>query len=217
MSHVHSNCCLTFTARITSKPRNHNQHHNHHLLHLSLFPPNSSTVSRKRGITFRASLDNPLPPISLDQTNPFQLIPASDIVRNFYGGINRHDLASVEPLIAPNCVYEDLVFPSPFVGRKSILEFFGKFIDYVSTDLQFVIDAISEEDSTTVGVTWHLEWKGRPFPFSKGCSFYRLGIKNGIRQIILLSEVLHGCCSDFRSLQSGYDGWLRKCNHHISL
>jgi len=39
---------------------------------------------------------------------------------------------------------------------QDILEFFQKFIDYVSTDLQFVIDAISEEDSIAVGVTWHL-------------------------------------------------------------
>lgn len=111
------------------------------------------------------------------------LISASDVVKNFYGGINLHDLSSVEGLIAQNCVYEDLIFPQPFVGRKAILEFFQKFIDYISTDLQFVIDAISEEDSASVGVTWHLEWRGKTFPFSKGCSFYRLKVVNGIRQI----------------------------------
>jgi len=43
---------------------------------------------------------------------------ASAVVRNFYGGINAHDVDSVEYLIAENCVYEDLVFPQPFVGRK---------------------------------------------------------------------------------------------------
>ncbi|KAJ7941466.1 Nuclear transport factor 2 (NTF2) family protein [Quillaja saponaria] len=43
---------------------------------------------------------------------------AADIVRNFYGGINCHDLDSVQDLIAENCVYEDLIFPQPFVGRK---------------------------------------------------------------------------------------------------
>ncbi|PIA44222.1 hypothetical protein AQUCO_01700078v1 [Aquilegia coerulea] len=109
---------------------------------------------------------------------------ASDIVRNFYGGINKHDLGSVEDLIAENCVYEDLVFPQPFVGRKAILEFFKKFTDSISKDLQFVIDDISNEDSLAVGVTWHLEWKGRHFPFSKGCSFYRLEVVNGKKQII---------------------------------
>lgn len=43
---------------------------------------------------------------------------ASSVVRKFYGGINSRDLDSVEQLIAENCVYEDLVFPQPFVGRK---------------------------------------------------------------------------------------------------
>ena len=108
---------------------------------------------------------------------------ASAVVRNFYGGINAHDVDSVQYLIADNCVYEDLVFPQPFVGRKEILEFFKKFTNSTSKDLQFVIDDLSTEDSSSVGVTWHLEWKGKAFPFSKGCSFYRLEMINGRRQI----------------------------------
>ncbi|CAI9754282.1 unnamed protein product [Fraxinus pennsylvanica] len=109
---------------------------------------------------------------------------ASSVVRKFYQGINCRDLASVETLIANNCVYEDLVFPRPFVGREAILEFFKKFTDSISTNLQFVIDDISEEDTSAVGVTWHLEWNGKTFPFSKGCSFYRLEVVNGQRQIV---------------------------------
>lgn len=42
----------------------------------------------------------------------------ADVVRKFYGGVNRQDLGSVEGLIAEKCVYEDLVFPRPFIGRK---------------------------------------------------------------------------------------------------
>ncbi|KAL6626527.1 hypothetical protein ACP70R_030253 [Stipagrostis hirtigluma subsp. patula] len=99
---------------------------------------------------------------------------AADVVREFYAGVNRRDLAAVAPLIAEGCVYEDLVFPRPFVGRDQILGFFGEFMGTISPDLQFVIDDISAEDSAAVGVTWHLEWRGRPFPFSRGCSFYRL-------------------------------------------
>ncbi|KAL2454321.1 Nuclear transport factor 2 (NTF2) family protein [Abeliophyllum distichum] len=67
---------------------------------------------------------------------------------------------------------------------KAILEFFMKFIDAISTDLQFAIDDISKEDTSAIGVTWHLEWKGKYFPFSKGCSFYRLEVVNGQRQIV---------------------------------
>ncbi|KAL8482400.1 hypothetical protein ACS0TY_027912 [Phlomoides rotata] len=109
---------------------------------------------------------------------------APNVVRKFYDGINRRDLASVEDLIALNCIYEDLIFSQPFVGRKAILDFFKQFIDSISTDLQFAVDDISEGDTTAIGVIWHLEWKGKPFPFSRGCSFYRLDVVNGQRQIV---------------------------------
>lgn len=43
---------------------------------------------------------------------------ASEVVSSFYAAVNVHDLSSVTDLIAQDCVYEDLVFSSPFVGRK---------------------------------------------------------------------------------------------------
>ncbi|PON74538.1 Polyketide cyclase SnoaL-like domain containing protein [Parasponia andersonii] len=110
--------------------------------------------------------------------------PTAEVVRKFYGGINGRDLSSVVDLISDDCVYEDLIFPRPFVGRKEILDFFENFMDFVEKDLQFVIDKLSTEDSSAVGVTWHLEWKGKPFPFSRGCSYYELEVINGKRQII---------------------------------
>ncbi|KAL2519801.1 uncharacterized protein Fot_23724 [Forsythia ovata] len=130
------------------------------------------------------SSDNPTVVITSPPDDAAILESASSVVRKFYQGINRRDLVSVETLIAENCVYEDLIFPRPFVGRQAILEFFMKFIDAISTDLQFAIDDISEEDTSAIGVTWHLEWKGKTFPFSKGCSFYRLEVVNGQRQIV---------------------------------
>ncbi|GKA78667.1 polyketide cyclase SnoaL-like domain-containing protein [Tanacetum coccineum] len=124
----------------------------------------------------------------------YMLDSASDVVTSFYDGINSRDLSRVTDLIAEDCVYEDLVFPKPIVGRKDILEFFEKFIYTISQDLQFVIDDISGEDTSAIGVTWHLvidgvnvaEWKGKPFPFRKGCSFYRLQVFNGKRKIVLI-------------------------------
>ncbi|KAJ6842830.1 uncharacterized protein M6B38_298795 [Iris pallida] len=109
---------------------------------------------------------------------------SGDVVREFYDRINRRDLAGVEDLIGEDCVYEDLIFSQPFVGRKAILEFFKKFTESISGDLQFVIDDICDDDTLAVGVTWHLEWQGRTFPFSRGCSFYRLEVLDGRRQII---------------------------------
>ncbi|GKE23775.1 polyketide cyclase SnoaL-like domain-containing protein [Tanacetum coccineum] len=123
----------------------------------------------------------------------YMLDSASDVVTSFYDGINSRDLSRVTDLIAEDCVYEDLVFPKPIVGRKDILEFFEKFIYTISQDLQFVIDDISGEDTSAIGVTWHLEWKGKPFPFSKGCSFYRLQVFNGKRKIVLISNLGQFC------------------------
>lgn len=62
------------------------------------------------------------------------LLSGSSVVRAFYAGINSHDLDSVEELIAHNCVYEDLIFPQPFVGRKvclSLVEFRENYWDYL--------------------------------------------------------------------------------------
>ncbi|KAL8166759.1 hypothetical protein V2J09_008258 [Rumex salicifolius] len=123
-----------------------------------------------------------------ETTPSLPMLSASEVVRQFYDGINRRDLPAVEGLIAENCVYEDLIFPRPFVGRKNIMAFFEKFI-HLSIDLQFAIDDISTEDSSAIGVKWHFEYKGTPFPFSKGCSFYRLEMINGTRQIVIIQAV----------------------------
>jgi len=109
---------------------------------------------------------------------------AADMVQEFYGAINRREIASVGDLFADDCVYEDLVFPKPFVGRKAILEFFQKFVDSVGSELEFRVDDITTGDPNAAGVTWHLEWNGKPFPFSKGCSFYRCQVFNGNRQFV---------------------------------
>ncbi|KAL6184440.1 hypothetical protein ACLB2K_045841 [Fragaria x ananassa] len=150
------------------------------------FPTSNAATLSTQSLKFRVS-SSPNPTVEVAPSNidaEEELESGADIVRKFYDGINRQDLASVEELIAEKCVYEDLVFPQPFVGRKDILQFFRKFNDSVGKDLQFVIDDLSTNDSTAVGATWHLEWNGKPFPFSKGCSFYRLEVINGKRQII---------------------------------
>lgn len=36
------------------------------------------------------------------------------------------------------------------------MEFFKKFTESTSTDLRFVIDDLSTQDSSSVGVIWHL-------------------------------------------------------------
>ncbi|CAM6075963.1 unnamed protein product [Sphagnum tenellum] len=109
---------------------------------------------------------------------------AAEIVQEFYAAINRREIDTIGELFAEDSVYEDLVFPKPFSGRQAILEFFQKFMDSVGPELEFRIDDISSGDPSATGVVWHLEWRGKQFPFSKGCSFYRCDIIEGQRQII---------------------------------
>ncbi|CAN6475638.1 unnamed protein product [Victoria cruziana] len=158
------------------------------------FPPSSSSAARAfpkarfRSLVARAEANRPALASPGQPTSPPSAPSAAyspaELVRRFYDGINGRDLESVEELIADDCIYEDLIFPRPFVGRKDILDFFKKFTDSITGDLQFVIDDISGDDSSVVGVTWHLEWRGRSFPFSKGCSFYRCKMSNGKRKIV---------------------------------
>ncbi|KAH6833995.1 Nuclear transport factor 2 family protein [Perilla frutescens var. hirtella] len=168
------------TSAITTPSTNHN-----FLRDATSRDYGSAAFSAARGGSIRSVLrrSNPAAAEAASAT-AVELDSAATTVRKFYDGINRRDLASVEDLIALNCVYEDLIFSQPFTGRKAILDFFKQFIDSISADLQFAIDDISEEDTSAVGVSWHLEWKGKPFPFSRGCSFYRLDVINCQRQIV---------------------------------
>lgn len=95
--------------------------------HLHLHAQASSITTPSTNHTIRTSYDNSrFVRWSGNQTAEgsvsaaIELESAANVVRKFYDGINRRDLASVEDIIALNCVYEDLIFSRPFVGRKVI-------------------------------------------------------------------------------------------------
>lgn len=82
-------------------------------------PPTVTRVSSSDDPTVAVASSPPPPlPTTVGDDESVVVESAADVVRNFYAGINGRDLASVEDLIAENCVYEDLIFPRPFVGRK---------------------------------------------------------------------------------------------------
>lgn len=81
-----------------------------------------TTRRRRRGVSSSDNQTVVEAPAATTSSSPAAVeSPSLEVVRNFYGGINGHDLASVEDLIAPDCVYEDLIFSRPFVGRKVTL------------------------------------------------------------------------------------------------
>lgn len=81
-----------------------------------------TTLNRKFGIR---AVDQSQTDVIISKTedksdDSLDVCSAADVVRRFYGGVNCRDLSSVVDLIAVDCVYEDLVFAKPFVGRKVV-------------------------------------------------------------------------------------------------
>ncbi|BBN07842.1 hypothetical protein MPTK1_4g06800 [Marchantia polymorpha subsp. ruderalis] len=116
---------------------------------------------------------------------------AVDIVQDFYELVNQRDYVSVSSLFAEDCFYEDFTFPEPIKGREEILKFFEKVMTSMGPELKFAIDDITRNDPDAVGVIWHLELKGKQFPFSRGCSFYRCEVNSsGQRQIKFARDIV---------------------------
>ena len=64
------------------------------------------------------------------------------------------------------------------MGKAAVEGLFMESCRSVPADLQFVIDDIAGDD-WAVGVTWHVELNGMPFPNGRGVSFYRISPQSG--------------------------------------
>lgn len=93
-------------------------------------------------------------------------------VMAFYEAINKRDLKALSEIMSDKCLFHDLAFPQGFEGKEAILQYIKDLIEALGKDMQFKIDGISGGDDLTVAVLWHLEWQGRPLPFSKGCGMF---------------------------------------------
>ncbi|GAQ86246.1 hypothetical protein KFL_002780100 [Klebsormidium nitens] len=87
--------------------------------------------------------------------------------------------------ISEDCRYEDMIYTKPFVGRQAIRAFFEEQTSFFKDGLDFVIDEISGGSSDSCGLTWHVEFQGKVFPNSRGCSYYRCAVgADGKQQIV---------------------------------
>eukprot|EP00803_Ostreobium_quekettii_P006077 evm.model.scf_1342EXC.1 EVM.evm.TU.scf_1342EXC.1 scf_1342EXC:1205-5897(+) len=117
---------------------------------------------------------------------------AEAVVLEYYRRWNARDAGAVLELIAPNCVFEDLVFQEPFVGRGQVGNYFEEICEFLDPDVQFVVDESCGEEPADgrpgrVGILWHAEIDGIEFPFSRGASFYMV---DGCRQISFVRDVV---------------------------
>ncbi len=101
------------------------------------------------------------------------------VIQSIYEAINRRDIPAAMELIDDDCIYEDLNFPQPFLGKDAVRKLFEESCQGVPDDLQFVIDDLTQGEQNALGVLWHVELDGIPFPNGRGVSFYRLSEKTG--------------------------------------
>ena len=100
-------------------------------------------------------------------------------IQSFYEAINRRDINAAMEWIDPQCIYEDLNFSQPFQGKKAVRGLLEESCKGIPNELQFVIDELTTGDCLAVGVLWHVELDGIPFPNGRGVSFYRFSEVTG--------------------------------------
>lgn len=102
-------------------------------------------------------------------------VRASDVMLQFYKAYNEGDMETLGSLVDEQCSYHDMIIEDPFVGRAAVVAFMKEVRDTIPKDLKFVVDDITDGDDSKVGIVWHLAFEdGQEFPFSRGCSFYRV-------------------------------------------
>ncbi|MEM9218072.1 MAG: nuclear transport factor 2 family protein [Cyanobacteria bacterium P01_F01_bin.150] len=104
---------------------------------------------------------------------------AHTVVQSIYDAINRRDIAGAIAHVDEDCLYEDLNFPSPFKGKAAVEELFTKSCSGIPDDLLFIIDDITTGDAQSVGILWHVELGGIPFPNGRGASFCKISDTTG--------------------------------------
>ncbi len=104
---------------------------------------------------------------------------AHKTIQSIYEAINRRDINAAMEWIDDRCIYEDLNFPQPFRGKEAVRQLLEESCKGIPDELQFVIDDLTTGDCLAVGVLWHVELDGIPFPNGRGVSFYRFSEVTG--------------------------------------
>ncbi|KMZ57706.1 hypothetical protein ZOSMA_82G00180 [Zostera marina] len=116
----------------------------------------------------------------------------TDIAKHFYRSINGKDLYQLEGCFADDCVFEDLAFPFPFQGVQAIENFLKDLVTAMGDNVRFVLQNIEGDltgNSSTAAVIWHMEWKGKMIPFTRGFSFFECQT-NGEQLVIKKARIV---------------------------
>ncbi|KAK4726398.1 hypothetical protein R3W88_031315 [Solanum pinnatisectum] len=140
-----------------------------------------SIKSRRRSLIAYCSMVNP--DVVTSSSSP------SNAIRKLYSSINNKDLNQLALLISEDCFFDDFSFPQSFQGRKETLKSLEQLTTSMDQNTEFSIDNIHEGVDLTAIVNWHLEWKKKEVPFSRGCSYYELS-RDGEKLLIKNAQVI---------------------------
>jgi hypothetical protein len=110
-------------------------------------------------------------------------LTASELVKYLWNEVQFADdyPAPALEFFSDDVVYEDMIYPEPFVGKDQVTSFLSNTKDKAPEDFVFVLDKCSD-GVKSCGFTWHIELKTRPDAgkFANGCSFYELNSEGKI-------------------------------------
>ena len=110
-------------------------------------------------------------------------LTASELVKYLWNEVQFADdyPAPALEFFSDDVVYEDMIYPEPFVGKDQVTSFLSNTKDKAPEDFVFVLDKCSD-GIKSCGFTWHIELKTRPDAgkFANGCSFYELNSEGKI-------------------------------------
>ena len=88
-------------------------------------------------------------------TSPQIQRTAREVALKYYELYNRREIQAISSeLIAPDCVYEDLIYQDAFRGRAAVTQYFEKIERLIPDDVLFVVEDITDGDPRRVGVRW---------------------------------------------------------------
>lgn len=119
---------------------------------------------------------------------PNSLSPAQ-IVDLYYTCINDKDLRQLKEYISENACFDDYAFTKPFHGKEEVMDFLDQLTYCMGRNVKFRVKHIFEGNDLTAVASWHLEWKEKQIPFTRGCTFFKL-VKEGQSMIIWRADVL---------------------------
>ncbi|KAL4437246.1 hypothetical protein ABPG75_004385 [Micractinium tetrahymenae] len=156
-------------------------------------PPLSTRYAQSRPQHHRLSPQAEAKQRQLEQAaSSGRVMTASEVATAYYSAWNDKRMDDVLSLMAPDVIYQDLIYEDPFVGREALAAYFKKIETLVPKDIKFCVEDITEGDPRRCGVRWHVEIADESgtsvqFPFSRGVSFYET---NNQGQIVFARDIV---------------------------